>query len=203
MVFRYIKYAIVFVLLAAGIFFVLNFDYFGKQINYFFSHVFVSENQREEKRKENPVKVEPNQLIIRSLDIAAPIQFVTEANEKAFQAALINGVVQYPGTAKVGEEGNMYIFGHSSDFAFSKGKYKTIFALLPKIEIGAEILVSDAEGTQYTYKVYDKFIAEKTRTDLLSQDTNHKRILTVQTSYPIGTALQRYIVRAELVEKSE
>ncbi len=200
MIWKIIKYFTIVVALCAIGFIFLNLDYFNKQTQYYLSHTFVSENQRQEKRAENPVLVEPNQIIIPSLDIVAPIKFITEANETAFQAALIDGVVLYPGTAKVGEVGNMYIFGHSSDFAFSKGKFKTVFALLPKIEIGAEILVSDAEGVQFKYKVYDKFVAEKTRTDLLSQETNNKRILTVQTSYPVGTALQRYIVKAELVQ---
>jgi HemK-like putative methylase len=70
-------------------------------------------------------------LSIPSLSIEAPIQFIDKADEKTFQAALKNGVVHYPGTALAGEFGNMYIFGHSSDYIWSKGHYKTIFAVLP------------------------------------------------------------------------
>lgn len=200
MAIKFIKYILIIAALGLLVFGLLNFTYFTKQARFHLGKVFITEVQRQELRKENPIKYEPNQLVIESLDIVAPIQFVTEANETAYQTALVNGVVLFPGTAEVGQAGNTYIFGHSSDFAFSKGNFKTVFALLPQIEIGAPIIVSDKEGTKYTYQVYDKFVAEKTRTDLLSQETNGKSVLTLQTSYPIGTALKRYIVKAKLVE---
>lgn len=201
--YKFLKYILILVVLGLLIFGLLNFTYFTKQARFHLGKVFITEVQRQEIRKDNPIKYEPNQLVIESLDIVAPVQFVTESNENAYQAALVNGVVLFPGTAEVGQAGNTYIFGHSSDFAFSKGNFKTVFALLPQIEIGALVEVSDKEGTKYTYKVYDKFVAEKNRTDLLSQETNGKTILTLQTSYPIGTALKRYIVKAKLVEDSD
>ena len=81
----------------------------------------------------NLEKMEPNILVIETLDIKAPIIFAEEANEETFQKSLENGVVHYPGTAKIGQKGNPYIFGHSSDYIWKKGEYKTVFALLPKI----------------------------------------------------------------------
>lgn len=198
--FKIIKYLGLFVLLAGAVLILLNFDYFGKQIGFFFDQTFVTDTQREQRQEENRVVLSENELYIPSLDVRAPIQFVTKANETEFQAALANGVVQYPGTAEIGTVGNTYIFGHSSDFAFSKGKFKTVFALLPNIELGAEILVSNSQKNVYTYKVYEKFVAQKTDVHLLEQKTNGKKILTLQTSYPVGTALKRYIVLAEIVE---
>ncbi|QQS22569.1 sortase [bacterium] len=197
---KIIKWAVIAVLVAAAIFALLNNEYFFKQLRYYTSQVFVTEQQRENIRRERPVVEEPSQLQIPSLDVVAPIQYVTESNEPVFQAALANGVVHYPGTAEFGAEGNSYIFGHSSDFAFSKGDYKTVFALLPKIQIGAEVSVTNKEGEKYVYRVYDKFVVESNDVKQLEQNTRGKRILTLQTSYPIGTALKRYIVKAELVK---
>ena len=176
----------------------LNFSYFSAQVKFFFDRTFVTEQQREFNRNEYSITLESNELYIPTLEIRAPIVFVEGETEAVFQTALQKGVVQYPNTAKVGNVGNTYIFGHSSDFAFAKGDYKTVFALLPNIELGVEIWVSDEKAKVYKYRVYDKFVAEKTATHLLSQETNGKRILTLQTSYPIGTALRRYIVKAEL-----
>lgn len=198
MVVKVLKYILIAILAVVVIFCLLNFEYISKQAQYYVGHVFVTDVQRQNIINEHPVVVVPNQLVIPTLDVVAPIQFAEFDNETAFQEALINGVVHYPGTADVGTEGNAYIFGHSSDYAFSKGKFKTVFALLPKIEIGAEILVSDQNGVQYKYKVYNKFVTDKTNLEVLSQKTSGKSILTLQTSYPIGTALQRYIVQAEL-----
>jgi sortase A len=144
----------------------------------------------------------PNQLSIPSLGIEVPVIYTTETTEKAYQEALINGVVHFPGTALPGEVGNVYIFGHSSDYLWSKGKYKTVFAVLPKIALGAEIRITDQSGMQHIYTVADKFVVEPSDVSVLSQNTDGKKLLTLQTSYPLGTALRRYIVTAELKEES-
>ncbi|MFZ5390899.1 MAG: sortase domain-bontaining protein [Patescibacteria group bacterium] len=141
-----------------------------------------------------------NMLWVSSLNIKVPITFPQETNEKSYQQALLGGVALHPNTVKIGEPGNSFIFGHSSDYAWSKGKYKTIFAKLPNIKIGADILASDAAGKVYNYRVINKFIAESTDTHLLDQYSYTKKLLTLQTSYPVGTAKQRYIVIAEMVE---
>jgi LPXTG-site transpeptidase (sortase) family protein len=193
---------VVLILLAAAIVFVfLNLSYFGTLISFYFNRTFVTEQQRNEQRDRTEVPMEPDTIYIKSLDIRAPIKYAESNNEDVLQKALRDGVVQYPETAKIGRVGNTYIMGHSSDYAFSKGNYKTVFALLPNIELGAEILIANSEGRVFKYKVYDKFVAKKTDVHLLDQNTNEKRILTLQTSYPIGTALQRYIVKSEYVEE--
>ncbi len=143
---------------------------------------------------------EPSMVYIDSLNIKVPLIYITDTGEKAFQEGLINGVVHYPNTAKPGELGSMYIFGHSSDYMWSKGKYKQIFAPLPKIKVGAMIVVTDDTGKPYTYKVYDAFVAEANDLEYLDQYGFKRKLLTVQTSYPVGTAKQRFIALAELVE---
>ncbi len=187
-----VKRVISMVLILLGLFVVVNYQYLYQQIKY-----------RVNPPNPTPIQTvlehgEPNLLQIPSLGITAPIQYVTEANEGAYQKALQEGVVLYPGTALPGEFGNTYIFGHSSDFAFSKGKYKTVFALLPQIKNGAEIQVSNAGGEVFTYVVRDQFVAEKDDLHLLEQGDRTQKQLTLQTSYPLGTALKRYIVIALL-----
>ena len=181
---------------------ILNPTYFAQQVKYWFGGVgeSVVQNPNSDNTNTNPEKAEPNIVSIPSLDIKAPIQYSTESNEQAFQKALQNGVVHYPDTALIGQPGNVYIFGHSSDSAFADGKYKTVFALLPKVQNGAEIVLTDPSGLVYRYVVYDQFPAENTDVHLLDQNTDGRKILTLQTSYPIGTALKRYIVKAELKE---
>ncbi len=196
-----LKWFTVITVICAAIFVILNASYFAKLLGFYADHTFVTEQQRAEHIAETPAKLDPNTVYIPSLNIKAPIIFVDEekSTEAEFQKALQNGVVHYPKTAGIGEIGNTYIFGHSSDFAFSKGNYKTVFALLPNIQLGAEIMVSNDQGKVFTYKVYDMFVAKKTDIQLLDQNTNGKSILTLQTSYPVGTALKRYIVKAEFV----
>ncbi|HEX3095922.1 MAG TPA: sortase [Patescibacteria group bacterium] len=172
----------------------MNTSYFFKQVNFYFHPPKVDTAQQ----NSNQDKGQPNHLSIPSLGIEAPIIEPSGNTEANFQEALKNGPVHYPGTAGVGQVGNMYIFGHSSDFAFKAGNYKTVFALLPSIQNGAEIVLTDGSGRKFVYKVFDHFVAASTDVKLLSQDTQGKKILTLQTSYPVGTALKRYIAKAEL-----
>jgi sortase A len=143
---------------------------------------------------------EPNRLSIQKLGITAPIIITENKTEKEFQQDLAQGVVHYPGTAKIGEVGNAYIFGHSSDFLWKPGSFKTVFALLPKIQIGDIITASNEQGQVFEYKVIETKIIKPNDLSVLSQDTGGRKILTLQTSYPVGTALKRFIVTAELVE---
>lgn len=147
---------------------------------------------------EEPVTGTPDTLTIASLGIEAPVIYIEERGETVYQEALQRGVVHYPGTALPGQAGNVYIFGHSSDFLWSKGDYKTVFALLPNIKMGDSISLSDAVGRVYVYKVTETHVVNPSEMWVLDQYQNEKKLLTLQTSYPLGTALQRFIVRAEL-----
>lgn len=142
--------------------------------------------------------MEPNYLLIPSLGIQVPVVYSSENSDKAFSKALQNGVVHYPGTALPGELGNSYIFGHSSDYPWKPGNYKTVLALLPKISLNEQILVSNPSGAVFRYRVTKTQVVAANDVSWLDQNNYQSRILTLQTSYPIGTALKRFIVRAEL-----
>ncbi|MFH1712348.1 MAG: class E sortase [Patescibacteria group bacterium] len=152
--------------------------------------------------EESKITLEPNELFIPSLDIRAPIVFIDEKNETVFQLATREGVVHYPDTALVGEVGNAYIFGHSSDLAWVKNPYRNIFALLPEIKTDACIFTTDDRGKIYSYQVEETYIVSPKDLRVLDQETNGEAILTVQTSYPLGTALARYIVKSKLSDEA-
>jgi sortase A len=140
----------------------------------------------------------PNTLSIPSLGITAPIVYATSTHESELQNLLQDGVVHYAGTAEPGMAGNCYLFGHSSDYVWSKGNYKTIFATLPNIKLGSEIIVSNKFGKAYRYRVHETIIVDPNDLSVLAQDKGLINALTLQTSYPLGTALKRFIVIAQL-----
>ncbi len=144
--------------------------------------------------------MEPNIVVVESLDIKAPLIYVEENSEKVFQAALKKGVVHYPGTALPGEAGNVYIFGHSSDYNFITSPYRSVFALLPQIKIDATILVTDQAGHPFRYKVVEAKVVSPDDLSVLDQNHQQYHRLSLQTSYPIGTALKRFVVIAELIQ---
>ena len=201
---KLVKAVALLVLFVVIVYVAMNATYFFKQINFYLNKPQISENQNPPSGTEE--KGEPNKINIPSLGITAPIvqaqisEGQKSSTEKDFQEALKTGVVHYPGTADAGQLGNAYYFGHSSDLALKGGDYKTVFALLPHIEKGAEIIVSNQEGQMFRYIVTDSFVAASTDVHLLDQKEYKEKLLTLQTSYPIGTALKRWIVTAKFKE---
>ncbi len=191
-------------LIVAGVVFLMGLSYVLLNTGYFWQQLkFIYRSEPPKADQTTPAqnaKGEPNHLEITSLGISAPIVEAADNTEKGFQEALKTGVVHYPNTAKVGEVGNAYYFGHSSDFAFKGGSYKTVFALLPRIKDGAEIVMSNGSGDKFTYVVTEQKVVSSSDTSVLEQNTNGQKLLTLQTSYPVGTALKRYIVIAKLKE---
>lgn len=148
--------------------------------------------------EDNLPQLSPNTLSIPSLNIEAPLLYpASGTNEAGFQKELQNGVVHYPNTANPGEKGNAYYFGHSSDYAWAKGSYKEVFRQLPEIATGADIYISN-ESTTYHYRVRETRVIESNDTSVLTQGDEY--LLTLQTSYPVGTAQKRFIAIAELVQ---
>lgn len=152
------------------------------------------------KPTENPFNIRiVGHLEIPKLDLSVPVVYVDQKGEDAFQAALKLGVTHYPGSANAGQVGNMFIFGHSSDYRWSTGSYKKVFARLPELKAGDTVIAVAASGARFTYRVTGSAVVGATETKYLSQDTDGMIKLTLQTSYPIGTALKRYLVFTELV----
>jgi len=181
-----------------GVIVLLNFGYLWANIKFvFFNPPPERQDAIQNTAGQSRDKIEPNILIIGSLGIKAPVIYPTERSEAAYQEALIDGVAHYPETASPGEKGNCYIFGHSSDYLFSKGDYKNIFAVLPKIEIGAEIVISGPDGSEFIYTVTESRRVAANDLSVLDQQNYQRKLLTLQTSYPLGTALARWVVVAE------
>lgn len=182
-----------------AVFIILDFNYFWANLKFDFSPPPAPAPQTASSTNSGALpKIQPNFLVIDSLNVKVPVIYINQANEKTYQAALINGVVHFPGTASPGQLGNCYIFGHSSDFIWSKGHYKSIFAVLPKIQKGAVIVITDGIGQPFTYLVTGTAVVDPNDVSVLNQEGYKKKLLTLQTSWPVGTALKRFVVKAEL-----
>lgn len=149
-----------------------------------------------------------NRIQIASLNINAPIVEPSlgleaiqnkdwESLEDQIHSALDTGVVHFPGTAEPGQKGNTFLTGHSSNVFWQQSSYNTVFALLPKITVGDEILITYNQ-TQYRYLVADKKEVSPKDVSVLKQGDG--KTLTLVTCIPVGTALKRLVVTATLVE---
>lgn len=99
------------------------------------------------------------------------------------------------GTADLGAMGNCALAGHRGGYS---GPY---FKNLDKLKIGDTVLITNAERTQFTYKVTESFVVEPTEVWVAEDTGPDKAILTLVTCEDSGST--RLIVRCELESSSE
>lgn len=108
-------------------------------------------------------------------------------------------LVHYGGTPLPGQYGNAVIFGHSTLPQFyNPTNYKSIFSLLPTLEIGDKVTVQ-YDGIEYTYKVFDKIVVEPTDLTPLEQKFDDS-YMTLVTCVPPGTYWKRLNVKMKLIK---
>lgn len=153
-----------------------------------------------------PIVPTDNRLVIPKLGKSVPLVNMSTENiegenwselENQIQGGLREGVVHYPGTAKPGQNGNVFITGHSSYYPWDDGQYKDVFALLGQLEIGDEYHVY-YDQKKFTYKVREMFEVNPDNVDVLQQP-HDKKVSTLMTCTPVGTTLRRLIVKADQV----
>lgn len=142
---------------------------------------------------ELPMKIE-----IKTIGSLAEIANPTTLDIAALDKELLKGAVRYPTSAKLGEIGNVVLFGHSSYLpVVGNQAYKT-FNGIQKLVIGDTITVYSSTTT-YTYRV--KSVAKE------SADNNSAiplsvagKMLTLVTCNSFGAKLDRFVVTADFVE---
>jgi LPXTG-site transpeptidase (sortase) family protein len=153
-----------------------------------------------------PVVPTDNRIVIPKLGKSIPLVEMGTENiqgenwndlEKQIQKGLQQGIVHYPGTAKPGQYGNVFMTGHSSYYPWDPGKFKDVFATLGKLEVGDRYVVYYNQR-KYTYEVTEKKEVQPNNVDVLSQPTD-KKISTLMTCTPVGTALRRLIITGEQI----
>ncbi len=97
------------------------------------------------------------------------------------------------------DEANVYIAGHR--LGFPNTESWLTFWDMNKVDVGDEVFVTDADGTEYTYKVFKEFTVGPSDTSVTKTEPG-KNILTLQTC-TLPDYSQRLIIQAELTDTSE
>jgi hypothetical protein len=84
------------------------------------------------------------QISVPRLNLQVPLVWSKDSAD--FETDLARGVIHYPGTAMPGEQGTMYVSGHSSDYIWKRNDYKRVFAQINALQPGDDIFVN-AYGT--------------------------------------------------------
>lgn len=149
-----------------------------------------------------PISIVPEStdfgVIIPKLNVnTTVVQDVNAAIEKEYFSALEKGAAHARGTVFPGQDGNSFIFAHSTLNFWDVGRYKAVFTLLRKLEPGDRI-ITFYQGQRYDYQVKEKKIVDANDISDLTPTASGKR-LTLQTCDPPGTTLKRLIVIAEII----
>lgn len=152
----------------------------------------------------DPSTLSDDTIYIPKIKTKAPIVWDVTGGSSDVNAdllkALERGVARYPQTALPDQVGNVFLTGHSSNYWWEKGKYKTVFALLSKLVAGDVIYVK-YQGVVYTYRVNGQKVVKPTETSVLNPTKTP--VLSLMTCTPTGTALYRRVVTADLVSPKE
>ncbi len=143
-------------------------------------------------------------LKIDKIGLLAPIVLnVPGTDEQAYLKALKDGVAHYKGTMLPGqktednENGNTFIFGHSS--YFKPEQFSKIFVRLNDLHIGDIFQIIPTDKEPLSYKVIRSAIVTNDDLSVLGPDKDNKEIVTLMTCWPPGTVAKRYIVQAERI----
>jgi LPXTG-site transpeptidase (sortase) family protein len=114
-------------------------------------------------------------------------------------AALLSGAVRYPTSARLGEMGTVYLFGHQSYLPVVKNHAFKAFNDLQKLKVGDTIVVSSATA-DYTYTVQSVILTTAAGTVPL-ESSGHTLILSTCNSFSSNHE-ERYVVTANLVGRT-
>ncbi|HVQ44876.1 MAG TPA: sortase [Candidatus Saccharimonadia bacterium] len=137
-----------------------------------------------------------NTLTIAKIGVHSPVIYEPSIQEAAIQRALQDGVVHYGNTALPGANGNVAIFGHSSNDWWEPGDHKFEFVLLDKLTVGDQVSL-DYQSKRYIYEVTGARVVEPTEVSVLNPTATPT--LTLITCSPPGTSLRRLVVTAKQI----
>lgn len=195
-----LQYLGLFVLIFVVVYGFINAPAIITNINYYLSNpekagtdvLEISENGSLPNVKQKKT-LQSNYLYIPKINVSAQITWnVPQAQEVE---KLKSSVIHMEKTALPGHTGNVFITGHSS-YYWWLGKYTNIFALLPKLQKGDRIAITYGNKI-YTYKVKSIYVVSPSNLEVTNQGKTKE--LTLMTCVPIGTNLNRLIVKADQI----
>lgn len=141
----------------------------------------------------------PGKLSIPRLNLQVPL--IWSKDPADFETDLSRGVIHYPGTALPGEQGTIYVSGHSSDYFWKKDAYSQVFAKINYLTAGDDVFVEvfglDSKTYTYRYQVVGNAIYKPD--DQLQFIDNAGSKLNLSTCWPIGTSQDRLVVSAQQI----
>lgn len=142
---------------------------------------------------------EPVRIVIPKIKTDVTVANPTTTDLAALDALLLKGAARYPTSAKLGQDGNVVIFGHSSYLPIVYNQAYKTFDGIQTLKQGDTIIVYSA-GTAYTYAVQS--VAKESTISGAGIDLSVAgKVLTLVTCNSFtGTETDRFVLTADFVE---
>ena len=158
----------------------------------------------QEKKVEEPVVEEvdkstlPFEIRIPDIGVDSKVfSNIDASNPAEYESVLKEGVAHAYGSVFPGDDGMIYIFGHSTDYAWNVETYNALFYEVKDLQPGADVFLELGDDI-FEYRVKEQHVIQPGDLSFLQQFAD-QNVLLLQTCYPPGTTWQRLIVVAEPV----
>ena len=136
----------------------------------------------------------PLRIVAKSIGLDKTIANPTSTDVETLDTALLDGTVRYPTSAKLGEEGTVLIFGHSSYLPIVRNQNYKAFNGIQKLKAGETVSVYSG-AAEYRYTVTGVRLANATE-DVIELPATGK-FLTLVTCDSFGKKTDRFVVTAK------
>jgi len=147
-----------------------------------------------------PITPLPTRIQIPAIDLDLPVQNPTTLDVNALDTLLQKGPARYADSSKLGEDGTLIIFGHSSHLPVVHNQMFRAFNKLPDLKAGDTIALTGANGTSYLYSVTSVRKADASEKLSLQNDGKHLTIVTCDT---LTGKSARFVLDASFIGTAE
>jgi LPXTG-site transpeptidase (sortase) family protein len=138
----------------------------------------------------------PQKIEIPKIGVSSTILVPKAVDVATLDSALARGAVYYPGSGTL-QAGNMFLFGHSTNWKIVNNQAYKTFNDLDKLVKGDTIQISSG-GDVYLYTVMS--VQKASEDDVLVDFNKGDRMLTISTCDTFGKKQDRWVVEAEFTK---
>jgi LPXTG-site transpeptidase (sortase) family protein len=138
----------------------------------------------------------PVRITIPAIKLSATVANPVATDIPSLDHLLLAGAVRYPGSARLNEEGNMVLFGHSSYLPVVNNPAMRTYNTIQKLRPGDRITVVSASAS-YTYVVRSVEKAAASEAVVPLHVAGH--VLTLVTCNSFASKDDRFVVTADLL----
>lgn len=140
---------------------------------------------------------DPVRVVAKAIGLEIVVRNPDSTEISVLDAELLKGAVRYPTSAKLGAEGNMLLFGHSSYLPIVHNQNYKAFNKIQNLKTGDTVSLYSATA-EYRYHVVGVREADAEE-DVIELSSEGKK-LTLLTCDSFGKKTDRFVVEADFVE---